>query len=146
MARSCGVIAKGQHGTTWVNTPTGVAAEEPVGPEASWHIGQITRTMTASLFAIICENSHFRSRLNFDTTLVQVIRSARGTPYEGLTMAQLLTDHSGIPTSTGNITMFDGQRLSMKNKRSRFTDFILTSLPPGGPPGEVSRGYSCNPY
>jgi CubicO group peptidase (beta-lactamase class C family) len=128
MARSCGIIMKGHIGDTFRGSG------EPVSDAAAWHIGEITRSMTASLVAILSEDGH--TQLSFDDYIGDHLDYAVGTPYEKVTIVQLLSDHGGLPTSTANITMFDtSHHRSMASKRTSFVAWMLTSLPPGGPIG-----------
>lgn len=73
-----------------------VGASDAVTVEDKWHIGSCTKSMTASLAAMLVEDG----KLKWDTTVGEVFPELRGVMREtwrGVTLEQLLTHRSGAP-------------------------------------------------
>jgi CubicO group peptidase (beta-lactamase class C family) len=68
----------------------------PVTTNDVFHIGSCTKSMTATLTAMLIE----KGKLNWDTTIAEVFPELKGKmdkQYESVTVEQLLTHHGGVP-------------------------------------------------
>lgn len=83
----------------WTVAASGVRVagrEEKVTAGDLFHLGSCTKAMTATLCAILVEEGVLR----WDTTLAEALPALKGTMHEGyrgITMAELLTQRSGVP-------------------------------------------------
>lgn len=69
----------------------------PVTPDDLWHIGSCTKSMTATLCAVLVE----RGKLRWDSTLEEVFPDEAPSMHEAfrkVTLEQLLTNRGGVPT------------------------------------------------
>lgn len=85
------VVAVGVSGVRKTGDPT------PVTEDDLWHIGSCTKSMTATLCAVLVE----RGKLRWDMTLAEVFPDEAPTMHEafrGVTLEQLLTNRGGVPT------------------------------------------------
>jgi CubicO group peptidase (beta-lactamase class C family) len=103
--------------------------EEKVTVDDLWHIGSCTKSMTATLCAVLVEQGTMR----WDMTIAEVFPELAGTMHEGyrgVTLEQLLTNRGGVPTSLdagglwGQLFMFGGspteaRRLLLRSVTSR---------------------------
>lgn len=113
----------------------GVSAA-PVTIHDRWHHGSLTKSMTATLAAILVE----RGRIRWDSTLAEVfpgLAASMHTQWRGATLEQLSSNRGGAPgnLNTGNIwnqlwafggTPTEGRRFLLEK---------LTVLAPASPPG-----------
>lgn len=63
--------------------------------EDLWHFGSVGKSFTASVMAILA----LRGNLRFDCTLTDFLPEAEGTPYQNVTISQMLSHRSGIATN-----------------------------------------------
>lgn len=93
-------------GVTRANQPVEIAvdgvrklgAEAPARSDDLWHIGSITKSMTASLVARLIE----KERLGWDTTLATLLPDFKLTEQQKkITVHQLMRHRSGLPRDLG---------------------------------------------
>jgi D-alanyl-D-alanine carboxypeptidase len=126
------VVAKGT---------VGVRAEggTPALDSDAWHIGSITKPLTATLTARLVE----RDLLRFSSTLDQLgpdLLAANERSYATVTVQQLLSHHSGvgkIPEEQG-MGMFRGDVRSLSEQRRSFATLLLSRAPLSAPGTEFS--------
>jgi CubicO group peptidase (beta-lactamase class C family) len=129
-------------GAAWARgAASGIAVDgvramgEPAAVEAAdrWHVGSITKSMTATLVARLVE----AGKLRWDMLLADALpdmAAAMQEQYRGATLLQLMQGRSGLPT---NIPMIDfvrfsqGKRGSLEDRRA-FAAKALAMKPEGG--------------
>ncbi len=100
-----------------------------------WHIGSCTKSMTATLAAMMVEDGSIR----WDTTVAEAIPSLKtkiDPEWSNVTLEQLLTNRSGAPGSAPSDlwkTAWE-QKASPKQQRMAFVRGLVTR-PPEAPPG-----------
>lgn len=67
----------------------------PVSPNSRWHIGSVTKSVTATMIATL----HHEGVLTFSTTIGEVFGPDVGEGWADITVAQLLTHRSGAPAN-----------------------------------------------
>lgn len=73
-----------------------IGGDVSVTPDDRWHLGSLTKAMTATLLARLVE----RGRLSWTTTLAEAFPDLAETMhpgYKGVTLERLLTHHGGMP-------------------------------------------------
>lgn len=94
-----------------------------------WHIGSITKPMTATLAAILVKNN----RVEWDTTVSEVWPDMKiHSDYASVTLTELLSHKSGITkdiTRTTNWTARFGDNRDMQLQRAEWAEEILTQKP-----------------
>ena len=75
--------------------------DTPLSPEAVWHMGSITKSMTATLLAALAEDGV----LSFDTTVGDIYGDEADASWRDITLHRLLTHRSGAPSNFGLISM-----------------------------------------
>lgn len=70
-------------------------SDEPIPEDALWHLGSITKSMTATLIATMVE----KETISFETTVGDVFGSGIDESWQGVTLSQLLTHRSGAPAN-----------------------------------------------
>jgi CubicO group peptidase (beta-lactamase class C family) len=106
--RNGAILAAGAVGTRRAGTDAPITINDP------FHIGSDTKAMTALVAAIFVE----RGRLRWDSTVGEVFPELAGTMYAGLrgvTIEQLLSHTSGIPSDDETITRLIWQSFSQEN-------------------------------
>lgn len=98
---------------------------EPISSGAHWHIGSITKSITATLAARLAE----RGSLSFDTTVGEVFPNANDS-WKDATLSDLLTHRSGAPANFGIAAMFkpDPQPESPESIRDRRHEEVMTVI------------------
>ncbi len=121
------VVAKGT---------VGVRAEGggPALDSDAWHIGSITKPLTATLTARFVE----RDLLRFSSTLEQLgpdLLSSNDRSYATVTVGDLLSHHSGVGTDMENqwMRMFRGDVRSLPEQRRSFAKLALNRTPLSAP-------------
>ena len=99
-----------------------------------FHIGSCTKSMTATLTAMLIENG----RLRWNTTLSEVfpeLRDRMRTEYRDVTVEQLLTHRGGVPTEppSGAWARAWEQKGSPVQQRYEFIASVLTNAPKARP-------------
>jgi len=121
----------------------GSAAE--VGLDDRWHIGSLTKAMTATLAGILVE----RGEISWDVRIAEVLPELVGSmrpAYEDVTLRELLSHTGGLPTDVTQAPSWPTLRSApgpLLDRRLAFVDDLLT-LPPAGSRG--SYAYSNAGY
>ncbi|NQZ83040.1 MAG: beta-lactamase family protein [Colwellia sp.] len=130
------------------NIATGLRAwgtSEMVTINDRWHLGSVTKAMTATLAARIVE----RGDINWDTTIVDVFPDMQANirdEYKTVRLEELLTHLSGLPRDPDDISSFSGSRenhQAIDKQRRQWTAELLVLAP------TTERGtylYSNNGY
>ncbi|HSY44289.1 MAG TPA: serine hydrolase domain-containing protein [Candidatus Acidoferrum sp.] len=100
-----------------------------------FHIGSDTKSMTATLAAMLIEDG----KLNWDTTIIDVFPEFKGLidpQYENVTVEQLLTHRGGVPHNAPAAAWARAwkQQGTSVQQRYQFIEAVL-SQPPEAPPG-----------
>lgn len=100
-----------------------------------FHIGSCTKSMTATLAALLIEEG----KLRWDTTIAEVFPELRGqmdSQYETVTVEQLLTHRGGVPGSPPSAAWKRAweQKGTATQQRIEFIQAVL-SQPPSAAPG-----------
>ena len=122
----------------WV---TGVRAnghEEEVELDDAWHLGSCTKSMTATLIALLVESG----KLSWDTPLEKQLPECAATmdeAYKKVTLAQLLSHRAGVPNEATRDGLWQsfwaaGEKETPTQQRARMAKTIL-SWPPLHAPG-----------
>ncbi len=112
-------------------------SKTPVSVDDQFHIGSCSKSMTASLCAILVE----QGKLGWDTTIGEVFKDLPGINdgYKEVTLEQLLSHRSGLPDDRKpDLNVFRKVRgLSgpLREQRRRMIELVL-ARPPATPPGE----------
>jgi CubicO group peptidase (beta-lactamase class C family) len=115
-----------------------VGSKRPVSIESRFHIGSCTKSMTATLMAMLVEEGLLR----WDTTLAEALPQLSETmhpDYRRVTITQLLSHHAGVPA----YTQLNPEEFKRTNtlqgtpaeQRYAFAAAVLAE-PPAFPPGE----------
>ncbi len=103
---------------------------------SKWHIGSITKSMTATLTGILVENGY----LNWDTTIGDLTTVGYLPEYQNITILQLLSQTAGITTQDYPVDPGDARPVS--EIRQEWAIAVLNI--PQGAVGEFT--YSNNNY
>jgi CubicO group peptidase (beta-lactamase class C family) len=105
---------------------------ELVTNEDLWHLGSITKAMTATLVGALVE----RGAITWESTPAQIFPELIGTmnrAYENVSVAQLLAHQSGLPVDAGNIPSIalvgDGAAGTVVAKRYLWARELLATRP-----------------
>lgn len=92
-----------------------------------WHIGSCTKSMTATLVAMLVDEG----KLRWDMPVTEALPGiAAHAGWQKVTLDHLVTQRSGIPRTTGRQQLFfDGGSDSPRAQRAAFAGRILTSPP-----------------
>lgn len=136
-AVACAVICSNRLvGIGWSGLRRWNRTNQPVGLEDPWHHGSLTKSMTATLAAMLVQEG----RLRWDSTLGGTfpdLAPAMEPPWRNVTLEQLCSNRSGAPTelNEGNIWQslwtFQGTPRSARRKLLE----LLTAQSPHHPPG-----------
>ncbi len=118
----------------------------PVSSADCWHLGSLTKSMTATLAAVLVEEG----RLSWQTTLAEVFPTLAGTIQEdwrGVTLEQLLAHRGGAPADLepGGLWARLWQLAGSPREQRRFLVEQLTARPPATRPG-TTHEYSNAGY
>jgi len=107
-----------------------------VDPLARWHIGSCTKSITATLMAILIEEEAFGAGVTWSSLLPTFLPEATGTPYEEVTLKQLLGMQSSIPRNIPllwlGFELIAGKPLE---KQRRDAALLAMDSTPDGTPG-----------
>ena len=118
----------------------------PVTTNDLFHIGSCTKSMTATLAAILIEEK----KLRWDTTIAEVLPELKGKmnrQYENVTVEQLLQHRGGVPGEPPTAAWLRAwqQKGTPTEQRRKFIEAVLAA-PPEAPPGTKmiysNQGYS----
>lgn len=103
---------------------------EPVTPRDKWHIGSITKSFTATLFARAVEVGAIGWETTLGSALPQVPRR-----YRALTAIDLLSHHSGLPKDIPLDALFamPQREADPRQSRRRFAELALAMKPEAKP-------------
>ncbi|MBI3074391.1 MAG: beta-lactamase family protein [Deltaproteobacteria bacterium] len=122
--------------------------KDPVRLDDPFHIGSCTKSMTATLIALLVEEG----RLAWDTPLAKLLPSiapAMRAVYRHVTIQDLLTHASGLPPvkqpTADEIAFLTGLRGSPRSQREEFARWVLQRAPvftPGKGHAYSNAGYA----
>lgn len=124
------IVAQGVSGVRKAGDPTKATLDD------LWHLGSCTKSMTATMCAILVE----QGKLRWDSTLAEVLPDLAPKmheDYKSVTLSQLLTNRGGVPTDLhfgglwGKLWRFEG---SPQQSRAFLAEAVL-SRKPDYPPG-----------
>jgi CubicO group peptidase (beta-lactamase class C family) len=129
----------------WADGERAAGSGVPVTPDDLWHLGSITKSMTATLAARLVE----QGALGWDDTVGSVLGEAAPQMrdhYRNVTLRHLLSHRSGMPH---NISVIDYLRYEARNpdpraERRDYARRALAMRPEG--PMEATFNYSNNGY
>jgi CubicO group peptidase (beta-lactamase class C family) len=129
----------------WVDGERAAGSGVAVTPEDLWHLGSITKSMTATLAARLVE----KGALSWDDTVGDVLGATAPVmrdAYRDVTLRHLLSHRSGLPH---NISVLDYLRYEARNpdpraERRDYARRALAMRPEG--PKEATFNYSNNGY
>lgn len=148
-AGSPALAAAAQRGTDaphlWADGQRVEGADIPVAPHDLWHIGSITKSMTATLIARLIE----AGQLHWDDTVGEALSAVAPDmrpQYRAATFRHLLSHRSGMPHNVSLIDYVRYQRLN-PDPRAERADYARRSLAmaPEGPIATTFH-YSNNGY
>jgi len=96
------IVAEGQIAEQAVSGVRSISSNVQATVSDRWHIGSVAKAMTATLTAIMVE----QSLISWDTTPLDVWPEYSATmhpQYQSVTIVDLLSHHAGIPTDQGAI-------------------------------------------
>lgn len=111
-------------------------AKVPVSLDDEFHIGSCSKSMTASLCAMLVE----RGKLRWDTTIGEVFKDLPGIrdEFKKVTLEQLLCHRAGLPDDRNpDVKLFLKMRTMegpMREQRRRMVELVLAE-PPASSPG-----------
>jgi CubicO group peptidase (beta-lactamase class C family) len=107
----------------------------PVQREQKWHIGSVTKSMTATLVARLVEQKLLSWDMTLDAAFSKIAPDML-SPYRAATLSQLMTGRSGMPTNIGllDIIEHDASTESPMKRRQLWVQQAL-SLTPEDPNG-----------
>lgn len=97
------------------------------------HVGSVTKSITASLLAILMQQGRIPDGWN--TTMVQVIPEANGGPYENVTLRELTGSISGMANFPPEDTEFPPFDPNDLHSYRRAVALAAVNYPPVHPPG-----------
>ena len=131
------VLLNGQLAEAGADGLRAESRNRPVTVDDHWHLGSITKSMTATMAGLLVE----QSVLSWETTPLDVWPGLAGSiqaAYRDVTLAQLLAHQSGLPVDVAAIPSFDQVQDdapgSVTDKRRLWAAELL-ALPPAGPVG-----------
>jgi CubicO group peptidase (beta-lactamase class C family) len=108
----------------------------PVTVDDQWHLGSITKSMTATLAALLVEDG----LIGWDTTPVDVwpeIANQIHADFRGVTLRQFLSHTSGMKRDDGWSDAGNGGSMSLVEKRRAWAAHVLAGAP-AVPAGQFS--------
>lgn len=106
----------------------------PVTLNDKWHHGSLTKSMTATLAAIMVQQGAIR----WDSTLAEIfpdVAPAMNTAWREVTLEQLTANRGGAPGDLGNLWSQLWNYKDTPRSARRFLLENLTDTPPSSPPG-----------
>ena len=127
VASSAGLLDAGAHGVTRIR------GNETVSPADAFHIGSVTKPLTATLAARLVTSG----QVSWQTRIAELFTVPASSPYAAVTLEQLLAHEAGLPAYTDDpfflaIPEFSGSRVE---QRVAFIDWLVQQ-PPVATPGE----------
>lgn len=121
-------------------------ASRPVTPADRWHLGSVTKSITATLAAVVVE----MGKLHWNSTVGEILTHFTMHPaYRTATVLQLLSHRSGLPANIPmeDLNTFSGDPLTTAQtlkERARMAAIALAMEPVG--PADTFTGYSNNGF
>jgi len=126
------VVLNGQLAESAANGLRAASRTRPVTVNDRWHLGSITKSMTATMVGLLVE----QSVLSWETTPLEVWPELDGTvreAYRTVTLAQLLSHQAGLPVDVTAIPSFDRVQDdapgSVMEKRRLWAEELLALAP-----------------
>lgn len=123
----------------WVAGRRAADVDVAVATDDLWHLGSCTKSMTATLIALLVE----RGDLRFDTPLAKLLpdcATSMQPAYADLTLVELLAHRAGLPAMTGPDPLFDSFVAAtgeLPAIRADFTRRLLEQAPASPPRGPL---------
>jgi CubicO group peptidase (beta-lactamase class C family) len=92
-----------------------------------WHLGSITKSMTATVTARLVENGSISWGTTIKDVFPELLSSGNGS-YDYVTLEQLLSHHSGMPRNI-NWSAFVNSTAEIKQQREQVVALALASAP-----------------
>lgn len=129
----------------WATGLRRIGAAEQVGLEDRWHLGSITKSMTATLLGRLVE----AGQLNWDDTVAALLGDVAPDmrpEYRTVTLRHLASHRSGLPGNipSEQLLQFSRENPDPREERIAYTRLAL-AMPPRGPAGTTFE-YSNNGY
>jgi CubicO group peptidase (beta-lactamase class C family) len=129
----------------WVNGERSVGTGIAIGNDDLWHLGSITKSMTATLVARLVESGAVR----WEDSVGELMKTAApeiGDAYKAATFRHLLCHRSGLPKDIplSSFPQFSREIADAREERKSFARIAL-AMPPAGPMGKTYE-YSNNGY
>jgi CubicO group peptidase (beta-lactamase class C family) len=118
--------------SVWVTGTRRAGGEEKVTADDLWHLGSCTKSMTATLIALLVT----RGDLAWDTPLVELLTDLAAemdVDYFEVTLVDILCHRAGLPANPANLGASLGDESSLVEQRAAMTRSVL-SAPAVHPP------------
>lgn len=136
---------KGAHSDVWVDGERQIGTGVSVARDDKWHIGSITKSMTATLVARLVADG----AVKWDQTVGEIL--GKGAPdmhpvYRSASFKHLLSHRSGLPRDIpfAEFSKFSREPINVREERIAYTRLALSMEPNG--PIESDFHYSNNGY
>ena len=136
---------KGASATILVDGTRAAGSPARVTPADRWHLGSITKSFTATLFARMVEAGAVR----WDTTIDAVLGKTLGpipAAYSGLTARELLSHMAGLPANIALEDLTKFPRFSADSRADRLAYAKLALAAPPVAPRRTKMVYSNSGY
>jgi CubicO group peptidase (beta-lactamase class C family) len=120
----------------WVTGTRRAGGEEKVAADDQWHLGSCTKSMTATLIALLVT----RGDLAWDTPLAELwpeVASQVHVDYLDVTLADVLCHRAGLPANPPELLAALGDDRSLPEQRESLALAVLTSPPVHPPKGKL---------
>lgn len=129
VVNDCGICDRGAVGVRKIGDKT------PITTNDVFHIGSCTKSMTATVAAMLIE----QGKLRWNTTIAEIFPELKGKmdkQYEGVTVLQLLEHRGGFPTEPPAAAWRQAwlEKGTPTQQRRQFIEAVLAQ-PPAAPPG-----------
>lgn len=119
----------------WVTGVRRAGSAEPVQADDLWHLGSCTKSMTATLIALLVA----RGDLAWDTPLLELLPALAtdmDAAYRHLTLVELLCHRAGLPANPTDLLSLRFDKTSLLEQRARVTRSALVTPPSHAPRDE----------
>jgi CubicO group peptidase (beta-lactamase class C family) len=146
-AAAPGLIAaaqkRGRPANVWVSGERELGSGMLVTQVDRWHIGSITKSMTATLVARLVESG----RLSWDQTLESALGETAPqmrAEYKGVTLRHLLSHRSGLPAHIPlpELLRFSRDSVDARGERRAYAQTALAMTPEGAPGAKFVYSHS----
>lgn len=144
-AMTAAAQARGGQLNLWCDGERALGSGVPVTRGDRWHLGSITKSMTATLVGRLVD----AGKVRWDDTVGAVLGAAAPdmrAEYRAVTYRHLLSHRSGLPANleVAGLSSFTRELADPRAERIRFTGLALAAAPVG--PAERTFTYSNNGY